>query len=79
MDSPPDVTSALAPLFEPLTIRGLTVPNRVGMSPMTRSFCPDTLPGDDVVGYYQARAEGGAGLIITEAIGTRLCGSWVAS
>lgn len=60
----------LAPLFEPLSIRGLTIPNRMVMSPMTRSFCPDHIPGDDVAGYYERRAEGGTGLIITEAIGT---------
>lgn len=60
----------LAPLLEPLTIRGVTLPNRFVMSPMTRSFCPDNLPGDDVVGYYARRADGGTGLILTEAIGT---------
>jgi len=58
------------PLFQPLTIRGLTIPNRLAMSPMTRSFCPGNLPDDDVVGYYRRRAEGEAGLIVTEAIGT---------
>lgn len=60
----------LAPLFEPLTIRGLTIPNRVVMSPMTRSFCPDNVPGPDVAAYYRRRIEGGTGLLITEAIGT---------
>ncbi|SKB79728.1 oxidoreductase [Sphingopyxis flava] len=60
----------LAPLFEPLTIRGLTIPNRVVMSPMTRSFCPDNIPGPDVAAYYRRRIEGGTGLLITEAIGT---------
>lgn len=60
----------LSPLFEPLTIRGMTVPNRLAMAPMTRSFCPNNLPGDDVVGYYQRRAEGETGLVVTEAIGT---------
>lgn len=60
----------LAPLFEPLTIRGLTIANRFVMSPMTRGFCPGNLPGEDVVGYYARRVDGGTGLIITEAIGT---------
>jgi 2,4-dienoyl-CoA reductase-like NADH-dependent reductase (Old Yellow Enzyme family) len=40
------------------------------MAPMTRSFCPDNIPGPDVVGYYERRAAGEAGLIVTEAIGT---------
>lgn len=62
--------SPIAPLLQPLTIRGMTIPNRLVMAPMTRSFCPDNLPGDDVVGYYQRRGEGGTGLIVTEAIGT---------
>ncbi|MDO7836352.1 12-oxophytodienoate reductase [Sphingobium sp. HBC34] len=72
MTSPSDTTLPLdlSPMFQPLTIRGLTLPNRFAMAPMTRSFCPDNLPGDDVAGYYQRRAEGGTGLIITEAIGT---------
>ena len=62
--------SALDPLFQPLTIRGMRLANRFTMAPMTRSFCPGNLPGDDVVGYYRRRAEGGAGLVTTEAIGT---------
>jgi 2,4-dienoyl-CoA reductase-like NADH-dependent reductase (Old Yellow Enzyme family) len=40
------------------------------MSPMTRSFCPDNLPDENVRGYYKRRAEGEAGLVVTEAIGT---------
>lgn len=60
----------LAPLFTPLSIRGLTIANRLVMAPMTRGFCPDNVPGPDVSGYYRRRAEGGAGLLVTEAIGT---------
>jgi 2,4-dienoyl-CoA reductase-like NADH-dependent reductase (Old Yellow Enzyme family) len=59
----------LEPLFQPLTIREATLPNRMTMAPMTRSFCPGNLPDDHVTGYYRRRAEGGTGLIITEAIG----------
>ncbi|MBB4614240.1 oxidoreductase [Novosphingobium taihuense] len=65
-----ELNSDLSPLFEPLTIRGMTIANRFTMAPMTRSFCPDNLPGDDVVDYYARRADGGTGLLITEAIGT---------
>lgn len=67
--SPPS-PDELAPLFTPLNIRGLTIANRFVMSPMTRSFCPGGIPGDDVAGYYERRADGGTGLIVTEAIGT---------
>ena len=35
-------------LFRPFTIGGLTVPNRVVMAPMTRSYSPDGVPGPDV-------------------------------
>jgi 2,4-dienoyl-CoA reductase-like NADH-dependent reductase (Old Yellow Enzyme family) len=36
------------------------------MAPMTRSFSPRGVPGNDVAAYYRRRAEGGVGLIITE-------------
>src|ERR1700730_5243862 len=58
-----------APLFTPLPVRGLTLANRVVMSPMTRGFSPGGVPGDDVAGYYRRRAEGETGLIITEGVG----------
>lgn len=55
-------------LFQPLSIRDVTLRNRIVMSPMTRGFCPDGVPTDDVVAYYARRAEGGAGLIVTEGV-----------
>lgn len=64
------VLTELDPLFQPLTIRGMTLRNRFAMAPMTRSFCPGGVPGSDVVGYYQRRAQADVGLIVTEAIGT---------
>ncbi|MEM6901177.1 MAG: 12-oxophytodienoate reductase, partial [Pseudomonadota bacterium] len=36
------------------------------MAPMTRSFSPGGVPGDDVADYYQRRAAADVGLIITE-------------
>ncbi len=59
----------LEPLFQPLTIRGVTLRNRLAMAPMTRSFCPGNLPDDNVAGYYRRRARGDVGLVITEAVG----------
>ncbi len=53
-------------LFTPVRIGGLSLANRVAMSPMTRSFSVDHVPGPDVAEYYRKRAEGGVGLIITE-------------
>jgi len=59
----------LAPLFRPMTLRGLTLSNRLAMAPMTRSFSPANAPDAAVVEYYRKRAEGGTGLIVTEGIG----------
>jgi 2,4-dienoyl-CoA reductase-like NADH-dependent reductase (Old Yellow Enzyme family) len=53
-------------LFQPFTIKGLTLPNRIVMAPMTRSFSPGGVPTSDVAAYYRRRAEGGVGLIVTE-------------
>lgn len=56
-------------LFTPLTVRSVTLRNRFAMSPMTRCFCPAGVPGEDVARYYERRARGGVGLIVTEAVG----------
>jgi 2,4-dienoyl-CoA reductase-like NADH-dependent reductase (Old Yellow Enzyme family) len=56
------------PLFEPLTVRGMTVRNRIVMAPMTRGFSPGGVPGANVAAYYARRAQGNCGLIITEGV-----------
>ncbi|MEY9840091.1 NADH:flavin oxidoreductase [Streptacidiphilus sp. EB103A] len=53
-------------LSRPLTLGGLTVPNRIVMAPMTRKFSPGGVPGEAVAAYYARRAAGGVGLIVTE-------------
>lgn len=58
----------MSTLFDPLPLRGVTLANRVVMSPMTRTFSSGGVPADDVADYYRRRAEGGTGLIITEGI-----------
>lgn len=55
-------------LFQPFTVRSLTVPNRFAMAPMTRQASPGGVPGPDVAEYYRKRAAGGVGLIITEGV-----------
>lgn len=55
-------------LFTPVQIGALRLPNRLVMAPMTRGFSPGGIPGADVAAYYERRAEGGAGLIITEGV-----------
>ncbi len=54
------------PLFQPFDLKGLHLPNRIVMAPMTRSFSPGGIPGDNVAAYYRRRAEGEVGLIVTE-------------
>ena len=58
-----------APLFALLKVGDLTLPNRIVMAPMTRQFSPGGVPTEDVAVYYRRRAEGGAGLIVTEGTG----------
>src|SRR4051812_10424293 len=53
-------------LFSPFRIKGLELKNRFVMAPLTRSFSPEGVPGDDVAGYYRRRAENEVGLIISE-------------
>jgi 2,4-dienoyl-CoA reductase-like NADH-dependent reductase (Old Yellow Enzyme family) len=53
-------------LFTPVTLKHLTLANRIVMAPMTRSFSPGGVPGGNVAAYYRRRAEGGVGLIVTE-------------
>ncbi|MGV0155301.1 12-oxophytodienoate reductase [Rhodococcus sp. GB-02] len=56
------------PLFKPLRIRSLELSNRIVMSPMTRTYSIEGVPGGDVADYYRRRAEGGTGLIVTEGV-----------
>ena len=61
--------SNLDALFRPYQLNALSLPNRVAMAPMTRSFSPNGIPDADVAAYYRRRAEHGVGLIITEGTG----------
>ena len=56
-------------LFQPFTLKSLTVPNRVVMAPMTRSFSPGGVPTDEVAAYYARRVTGGTGFLISEGTG----------
>ena len=53
-------------LFTPFQSNKLELKNRLVMAPMSRNHSPNSTPGQDVVEYYQRRAEGAVGLIITE-------------
>ena len=56
-------------LFRPFKLKGLNLPNRIVMAPMTRSFSPGGIPTEDVARYYRRRAEGAVGFIISEGTG----------
>jgi 2,4-dienoyl-CoA reductase-like NADH-dependent reductase (Old Yellow Enzyme family) len=60
------MTATADALFRPFRIRSLELQNRVVMAPMTRSFSPDGIPGENVAAYYRRRAEGHVGLILSE-------------
>jgi anthraniloyl-CoA monooxygenase len=55
-----------SPMFTPFKLRGLTVPNRVVVSPMAMYSAADGMPGDFHLVHFGARALGGAGLLYTE-------------
>jgi len=56
-------------LFKPLTLRGVTLPNRIAVSPMCQYSCADGFATDWHLVHYGSRAVGGAGLVIFEAAG----------
>ncbi|WP_405986893.1 NADH:flavin oxidoreductase/NADH oxidase [Streptomyces sp. NBC_00872] len=62
----------MSSLFEPYTLRSLTIPNRVWMAPMCQYSADETgpdagVPTDWHFAHLAARAVGGTGLILTEA------------
>lgn len=56
-------------LFAPLTLRDVTIPNRIFLSPMCQYMCEerDGVPTDWHLVHLGARAAGGFGLIVAEA------------
>ena len=57
---------APVPLFAPLRLRSLDLPNRMVVSPMCQYSATDGVPGDWHLVHLGARALGGAGLLVTE-------------
>jgi 2,4-dienoyl-CoA reductase-like NADH-dependent reductase (Old Yellow Enzyme family) len=56
-------------LFDPLTLRAVTLRNRVGISPMCMYACENGLANDWHMVHLGSRAVGGAGLVMVEAAG----------
>ena len=57
---------ALPPMFVPYTVRGVTLNNRVVVSPMAQYMAQEGRVGDDHLVHLGARAMGGAGLVMVE-------------
>lgn len=64
-----DTAPATPELFTPLTIRGVTFRNRIGVSPMCQYACEDGFATDWHLVHLGSRAVGGAGLVVVEATG----------
>lgn len=56
-------------LFTPLTLRSLTLPNRIAVAPMCQYSAEDGFVNDWHLVHLGSRAVGGAGLVIVEAAG----------
>jgi anthraniloyl-CoA monooxygenase len=54
------------PMFTPFPLRGVTLANRVVVSPMAQYSCADGTPDDYYLVHLGSRAHGGAGLVFTE-------------
>jgi anthraniloyl-CoA monooxygenase len=54
------------PMFTPFTLRGVTLPNRVVVSPMAQYSCTDGTPDDFYLVHLGSRAHGGAAAVFTE-------------
>jgi len=59
----------LLKLFTPIKIGSMEVKNRIVMAPMTTNWAPDDgTISQKMIDYWEARAKGGVGLIIFEAV-----------
>ena len=54
------------PMFTPFRVRGVTLKNRVVVSPMAQYSCVDGVPADYHLVHLGARAMGGAGMVVAE-------------
>ena len=56
-------------IFEPVTIGNVEIKNRIAMAPMNMNYTgPNRYVSKQQMAYYGARAKGGTGLIIMEAV-----------
>lgn len=55
-------------LFSPISIRGHEIRNRILSTGHQTYLAANGLPTDSLIAYHEARAKGGAGLIVNEAV-----------
>jgi 2,4-dienoyl-CoA reductase-like NADH-dependent reductase (Old Yellow Enzyme family) len=60
-------STSVPALFQPLTLRSVTLRNRIGVSPMCQYSAEDGVANDWHFVHLGSRAVGGAGLVIVEA------------
>ncbi len=65
LTAPPDARP-VPPMFTPYTVRGVTLANRIVMSPMAMYSAVDGVPNDFHLVHIGSRAMGGAGLVFGE-------------
>ncbi|MEV5239830.1 bifunctional salicylyl-CoA 5-hydroxylase/oxidoreductase [Streptomyces cinnamoneus] len=68
VESEAGIPPGTPPMFTPFRLRGLTLRNRVVVSPMDMYSATDGTPGDFHLVHLGARALGGAGLVMTEMV-----------
>ena len=65
-----EVDDGTPPMFHPFRLRGLELANRIVVSPMAQYSATDGVPNDWHLVHLGGRAQGGAGLVMTEMICT---------
>jgi len=71
----PEVLEQFGHLFEPLSIGKVRIRNRVFIPGHTSVLVEDGGPGEKLFAFLEAKARGGVGLIITEAVNAHPSGS----
>ncbi|SEF36821.1 anthraniloyl-CoA monooxygenase [Amycolatopsis pretoriensis] len=61
-------TTSRPPMFQPFSLGGLELPNRIIVSPMDMYSAADGVPGDFHLVHLGSKALGGAGLVMTEMV-----------
>ncbi|MDP3983539.1 MAG: FAD-dependent monooxygenase, partial [Acidimicrobiia bacterium] len=64
--SPEPTSPEVPPMFHPFQLRGLTLRNRIVVSPMDQYSAVDGMPNEWHLVHLGSRAVGGAGLVMTE-------------